>query len=212
MLDVTELIGFGAGGEETAPAVFVAANTVDSASGNIVWPTGAQAGDIAIVAMTRAAAAAPTFSWGTLAVGPLDLSGSSATWYIGVLTSGDLSSPPAYSNATNGGYSIVCYRGGTAIAAKNSLGGQTGSTITIPGFTKNASSLGVIAAFMDRDPGSGSSAVAPTGFTMNNKTSITFFGFGWASVDPSGYTDSASAQFTGLVTSFNQSAAFFEIT
>jgi len=192
-----------------ATTSFVGADAVNGAANTVTWPVGTQAGDMAVVALVGTGASITGFSsWTT------DLStttGGSSNWFFSkILTAGDVSSPPSYSGATNGGYFVAVYRGGTAITVKSTLGNDTGTTLDLSGFVKAALSSRVVTLICDRDPGA--DMVAPSGFTEQYEEAISFFDFAVADVAASGYTNSATISWTGLTATNSQSGVAYELT
>lgn len=176
-----------------AGATFVGMNSRQG-DGALTLPVGWAAGDVAIIIIVDT----------TGPSGPADPSGytnlnswtsttTSRGWTVcyRVLAGGD--SDPTISGTNSGGAAIFVWRGATAATHKNTNAGSTSASPSWTGITKNASSKKVIV--VAGDDGKTTSETAPPGFTNHIPSSITFFSFVAADVDPSGYTDGAAATF-----------------
>lgn len=189
---------------------FINGNTVNGAALAIVYPTGTIAGDLVIIGLfegdTTPAVWTGLNGWSN-DFNPLVTGFITLRTYAKFVDAADISSPPSYTGATNGGYSVVTFRGANAITAKNSTANTSGTSITVTGFTPSPVSALVLGLCVDRDPGA--DMIPPTGFTERHEAAITFGDFNWATMRP---YDGANMTWTGLTATNNQAAASWEIT
>lgn len=152
-------------------SVFVGITPLYQSTGAITWPSGTQAGDLAVaIAVGNTAVSIPG---GTVIAGDVvENSPSQSSFAFKVLAAADISTPPSITVPTNGAFYVAVYRGGTMVT-KRSTNASSGANVTVPGFTKSAASRRIIAAGHDRDPGT--SSTPPTGFTLRATASATFF-------------------------------------
>jgi hypothetical protein len=203
-------IGARAGGIASA---FYGGNTGGGgATVTIDFPAGTAEGDIAIIVGSGNVFA--TFGnvsgWEVTALGLVASSNPGAA-ACKVLTAGNLSSRPTISASSATSYSVVIYRGGTAVSYKNVVANDAGTSISIPGFVKDGACAKVISMFVDRDPDSTGATISGT-WTKQYSGAATFHSFAWADKDPNQYTDNSTAEWSGLTATNNQLGAMFEIT
>lgn len=199
----------GPGNGALVPVTFVGASAVNSNGTTITWPSGTQAGDLAIVSFFGSAVAVVSWSG---ASGPTSLVTSTpanAQVYTKTLTGTDISSPPSYT-VPNGSYDVAVYRNGNTITVKNSVSANGTATCTMTGFTKSGTSSGVLSFLISRST-TNAGLTAPSGFTNDSGLLSTTFTTGaFASVPPIGYTDSSNPAWTGITTTFQNGCILFE--
>lgn len=192
-----------------APAfTLVGATTFNGATSyGISWPSGTAADDLAL------------FFWGGnsssfSASGITELadsafgSGHFAGAAYKVLTSGDVSSM-TITNSSFGGSFAVVFRGPTVMTQK-ATANSTGASVSLTGFTKDASSLVVLAVAIERD------MVQPdpvSGWTSTGGGGTSTYFAGAASyVASSGYTNSASVTQPLIDDVYAGNGKLFELT
>lgn len=199
----------GPGNGALVPVTFVGSAAVNSTGTTITWPSGTQAGDLAIVSFFGSAVAAVSWSG---ASGPTSLvisTPANAQVYTKTLTSTDISSPPSYT-APNGSYDVAVYRNGNAITVKNSVSANATATCTMTGFTKSGASSGVLSFLISRST-TNTGLTAPSGFANDSGLLSTTFTTGaFASVSPAGYTNGSNPAWTSISTSFQNGCVLFE--
>ncbi len=186
-------------------------NSFNGASGNLSFPADTTAGDLAIVMFIEGDASPPVIGsgWTLLDSQAGVLTGSSYSIYSKTLVQADIDTPVAFVTV-NGGYQLVVYRNHNTITFKGNTTG-TGSTSTVTGFTKNASSVRILSWWVDRDV---TNFVIPPGFSFVQDTGITFFSLGIQEILSTDYTNGTNIVVTvGLGGSgFAHAQSVLEIT
>ena len=169
-----------------APEVtLVGDNIVNTSSGNLAFPGGTAAGDLAVVLFVIGSATPTSIGdgWTLQDSAAGVLTGSSYSIYSKTLLQADIDTPVAFSTS-NGGYNLVVYRNHAAITFK-----QAANTISVSGFTKAVDSARLLTFYVDRDA---LTSTVPTGFTEINNQNIAFFNMASGDILSENYTDNTS--------------------
>lgn len=197
-------------------AAFVGALAVNMPSSSIAvsFPPGTQAGDIAIIFWAYSGPGTISGGAGGWSISSYHWSayGYTSTMAIKVLAAGDLAGVTVNDGAGGCTLIVAVYRGATAATPKTSFLGASGSTLTIPGFTKSASCKGILNFVQDRDPGS--NPVQPSPLIM--RAGPGNFGYFAANVadqlSPASYVSGTDFNWTDFVTATQQIGVSVELT
>jgi hypothetical protein len=196
-------------------------NAYANAAGSqaITWPTGTQAGDLAViyVCYSGGSSGVSGLTGWTRATSAWGLGGYTDNFYSRVLTAGDVSSPPtiiANPGPGAGGPIIVhVYRGPTR-AAVRAAGTDTvtgHSSISAGGFGQAGSHMGAVAFEGDRDPAGTASCTAPPNSTACITNQAGSF-FSTSSADWLGPSYSGAAvTFSGSATTTGRNLTVIEL-
>lgn len=188
-------------------------NTGGAASQAISIPSGAQAGDIAIIICWAGFSDSATISGGAGGWTRNTVIWTSYSYYSSifykVLASGDLAGVTVNSGGSN---PIAClvYRGASAVGVKSTNPGQV-TDLDLAGFTKNASCKAVVSLVQDRD---GTVGFSPPGtFVSRSGGAAGFFAIGTADIiNPSNYVNGTTVTWTGFATGADQIGWLLELT
>lgn len=210
-LMVNHLIGFGVGHADRPALQFVGATAVEGENLTIAWPSGTQAGDLAIL-IVRTNNSTATITWPGAAADLDDI--AFAGILLGnarskTLTSTDISTPPSYFGSSAGAYYVAVYRGNAALTYRAGIFSQTGTTATVPGFTPAAATNHLIGIVVERDT---IGAIDPPSGWVENHQAVTTFS-SWATAQVSiGLYAGGSLTWTNFASANQQNVMIYEVS
>lgn len=195
-------------------------STGGSTTTALTWPAGTLAGDFAVLYIAYQGFAnnnsitGGAGGWTKDALAWLTLGYYSAV-FSKALTSGDLAGvtlnrPDAIAEGPTP-YIIVVYRGPTALAVKSTVTNGTGTTITLTGFTKAATSKAIISCVSDRDPSATPATGSPFTAVRGPGTNPNFTSNLNDVLTPTAYLG-GNVTWTGFGNTFEQTGYLIELT
>jgi hypothetical protein len=187
---------------DASRAFLISANSLGSGANPTLDLTGAQTGDLAI-AVSLANDTTQSMSvagWSTSAQSHAGGASNARleAWYK-VLTAGDISSPATINvSASYQAAIVVILRGPTSFSLKqNAAGDSAGLSFSLPGFTKDVSSLGGLLLLGDTTTGQTGLSVGADSWTAQFNSVVTTFRFmGVATIPAADYTNNADIDVT----------------
>lgn len=216
-------VGFCGSANTATPISSGIGNTSGATNGtySMVW-TGAVAGDIAVVYIPYEGTDVDGNFTDNATVSGTGWTKSSLNWSLlgywsavfwKELAAGDVAGRIATTpNVTGVPVIFAVYRGPTVASVKSTNAGASGTTLTLGGFTKSASSKAILSFVSDRDASATPAPPAPFAAVQGPGTSTTFTA-NLAAITSAGlYSNGTDVVWTGFGNTFEQTGYLLELT
>ena len=188
--------------------------TATSTAQAITFPVGTQTGDLAIVMCWAGIADTASISGGAGGWTKNTITWTNFGYFSSIfyktLAAGDVGGVTV-NQGNNNAMVILVYRNAAAVSVKATNPGSATTSLSLAGFTKNASCKGVVSIVQDRDP---TASFAPPGTFASRAlgVGVNFASGGADIVNPSNYVDGTNVVWTGFVNTFDQVGWLLELT